>query len=166
MARAERAHPQADHSLRRGSPSPETGRRSLRAGAAGCFARPLPRHVRQDSLHAQPFLEYRHRLSLRVHGRVARTAVRQGRYLGSRVARCLLSGCDGSTAGIRLRKEPEETIKFIITYEFSLIVLFGLIDGKPDAVKPPAFSFESIFGRESTICSEHAYLCKTLVPYN
>ena len=105
-------------------------------------------------------------LSLRVHGRVARTAVRQGRYLGSRVARCLLSGCDGSTAGIRLRKEPEETIKFIITYEFSLIVLFGLIDGKPDAVKHPAFSFESIFGRESTICSEHAYLCKTLVPYN
>ena len=109
MARAERAHPQADHSLRRGSPSPETGRRSLRAGAAGCFARPLPRHVRQDSLHAQPFLEYRHRLSLRIHGRVARTAVRQGRHLGSRVARCLLSGCDGSTAGIRLRKEPEET---------------------------------------------------------
>jgi len=84
MARAERAHPQADHSLRRGSPSPETGRRSLRAGAAGCFARPLPRHVRQDSLHAQPFLEYRHRLSLRIHGRVARTAVRQGRRLGGR----------------------------------------------------------------------------------
>ncbi len=84
MARAERAHPQADHSLRRGFAVAETGRRSLRAGAAGCFARPLPRHVRQDSLHAQPFLEYRHRLSLRVHGRVARTAVRQGRYLGSK----------------------------------------------------------------------------------
>lgn len=52
----------------------------------GCFADTFPRHVRTDSLHAQPFLEHRHRLPLRSDGRVDRASVRQGRYLGSRIA--------------------------------------------------------------------------------
>lgn len=54
----------------------------------------------------QPFLEYRHRLSLRFMDEWLERLFRQWRHLGSRVARCLLSGCDGSTAEYGFDQEP------------------------------------------------------------